>query len=96
MKARGQIPPAYKTKLDEEPTIDSSIRYYISSYIELDTCRLMEGGAIPWTAIREFGLSDGLKDDILWEFHECIRALDRHVLSEAQEERDKKLKRKGK
>lgn len=89
------MPSGYQTKLDEKPDFDISDQFFIESFYELSSCRLVECGSIPWTAIREFGLSKGLEGAIMEEFHYVIRAIDNHVLTEAQNEREAKSRTKG-
>lgn len=58
-----------------------------NGFTALHTCRLLDGGAIPWTAIAQFcdryGIEDG--DD----FEALIRAMDNHYLEWLDKERKK-------
>lgn len=68
--------------------------FYLRSFWDLSTERPFDGGLIPWSRIREYGLHVGLDDDIIDAFIALIRAMDgaylKWIAEQAERERQQR------
>ncbi len=68
--------------------------WYVSAYWDLATCRAYEFGAIPWTAIVQYGYHVGLERDMIDPFVAIIRHMDHAYLQWSAEEQERKRKQR--
>lgn len=65
-----------------EPILERSEDYYLSSFYDLDTCRNigMDVGPISWIHIFQYSQYQGLEPDVAVAFIEIIRSMDKAYL----------------
>lgn len=61
----------------------------------MHTCRLIEGGPIPWTAISAFADKYGLNLSDLEDLEHFIRVLDDRYLEIQERKRKEQVKKRG-
>jgi len=54
---------AYPKVIADAPALLPEEVFYYNAYQDLGTCRLYEGGYIPWTAVKEFALFYDLEEE---------------------------------
>lgn len=75
----------------EPPFVLAGDEFFLEAYWELNTCRYIPNGPVPWTAIMEFARFSQLSPDIVPMFVRAVRAFDVAFL----EWREKKLESKS-
>ena len=82
MVDQGMDVPAIRNK----PTV-TGFGWLWEAFLELSTCRAvgMTAGPIPWTAVREYGIDQGLTVDETYAMNCVVRHLDRMWLDKVKE-----------
>jgi hypothetical protein len=78
-------------RLDSEPKLSPWLAGVWSAFRRLSTCRQlgMGMGPIPWTAVKDYALMEGMDRDEFTEFDYLIEAMDSEYLAVQSERRDK-------
>lgn len=58
------------------PSLNSLTLFYFNAFHELATCRQFEGGDIPWTAVKDYGIFWGLDNDSVADLFTVIRLVE--------------------
>jgi hypothetical protein len=85
VKERRPIPK----KIADAPDIDLGLELYFEAFLELHTCRLYEGGPIPYAAVIEYADRFGFDDEQVDLALYLVRALD-NVFLDRQAEKQKR------
>lgn len=65
-------------RIQNAPELRPGLHYYYYAFVELSTCRNlgMGEGCIPWSAVREYALSEGLGEDDFDRLLILVRGMD--------------------
>lgn len=81
-------------QIQNRPTLRQPLVFYYSSFWELSTERLLDGGYIPWSAINRYANRWGIVCDAEFDsFLHIIRSCDRAYVEYLQKEREKEMKK---
>lgn len=77
---------AYPKAIANAPVLDIGNELYFFAFDQLDTCRLVENGPIPYVTIKEYGLNLEMDDDQLDRFIGVILDVDKWFMEEIQKD----------
>lgn len=61
-----------------------------AAYIQLSSCRLVEGGPIPWTAINDYARANGMDWYDRKHLEHCVREIDNVVLADFRDKAEQR------
>lgn len=79
---RNNLP--YPDKIANAPALREFDIFYFNAYQELCTCRPYEGGFIPWTALRDYGVYCGHDEEQFEDLKNIVYTLDNEMRAEAK------------
>lgn len=87
-RTKGRKPPEWFT---QQPHLQPGDDFWIAAFFDLNTTRNFEGGPIPWSRIREYGIYVGLDADLIRTLIAVIRAMDVRFLGWREEQRKRQV-----